>query len=212
MDSIFTVAPALADWTLTGVMGLCIAATCGLRAFLPLLMVSILALSGRVELNESFSFLGSWPALAMFATASAAEVGGDKVPGFDHFMDVCGVALKPAAATVAAGAFFADVEPLTALALGLVGGGLSASAIGLAKAKARLWSSGLTAGLGNSVISLGEDAVVIGGLSITVLAPMLALGIVAFCLTTAVVLVVARRQRRRGQALLRTIPVRAERL
>lgn len=207
MEQMMILAPELADWTLTGVMGLCIAATCGLRAFLPLLMVSILSLTGRVELNESFAFLGSWPALAMFATASVAELGGDKFPGVDHLMDACGVALKPAAATVAAGAFFAEVEPLTALALGLVGGGVSASAIGLAKAKARLWTSGLTAGLGNSVVSLGEDAIVIGGLSLTALAPMLALGVGAFVVSSLIVLVLARQQRKRTKALLLPTPV-----
>ena len=192
--------PQVADYGVTLFMGLAIAATCGLRAFLPLLAVNLLALTGRVELHESFGFLGSLPATLMFGTATIAELAGDKFPGVDHVMDAWGVVIKPAAATVAAAAFISHVDPLTAVALGLVGGGTSASVLGLAKAKVRVLSSGLTLGTGNVLLSLGEDSLVLGGLTLTVIAPMLAFGVVMFLAGCALVFVGHRRSRRRARA------------
>ena len=169
-------APDLADWAVTVAMGLGIAATCGLRAFLPMLAVSLLAMTGRVELHESFAFMGTWPATFLFLVATVAEIAGDKFPGVDHFMDAYGLVLKPMAATVSAAAFIAHVDPLTAVALGLIGGGASASLLGIAKAKVRALSSVSTLGLGNPVLSLGEDVVAIAAIALTVIAPLLALG------------------------------------
>jgi hypothetical protein len=195
-------APHLADWTMTVLMGLGIAATCGLRAFLPMLAVNLLAMTGRVELHEAFGFMGTWPATFMFLAATIAEVAGDKFPGVDHFMDTYGLLVKPMAATVSAAAFIADVDPLTALALGLIGGGASASLLGVAKAKVRALSSVATLGLGNPVLSVGEDAAAVAGITLTVVAPMLAFGVLMFTAGCVVAWAGARRAHRRALSRL----------
>lgn len=190
--------PDVIQYTLNVAMGLCLAATCGLRTFLPLLTLNVLALTGSIELNENFVFAGGWPATLVFGTATLAEIVGDKIPGVDHLMDGLGLMAKPIAATILAAAVLTDLDPLLASVLGLIGGGASASAIGVLKAKARAVSSVSTAGMGNVVLSVGEDAAALTTVVIAAVFPVLAvLGVVGLFVMMSLIL---RRRRRKARA------------
>lgn len=173
LSTLTALGPDLANNAVTIGMGLALAATCGLRAFLPLLLINILALTGRVDLADSFAFMGTWQAFALFGSATVAEVAGDKVPGVDHFLDTFGVVIRPAAAAVAAASVITWFDPLTATAFGLIGGGLTAGAVLAVKAKVRMLTSATTAGLGNTMVSVGEDAVAVGTAGVALVAPIL---------------------------------------
>ena len=170
--------PDSLQYALHVAMGLCLAATCGLRTFLPLLALNLLALTGNVELNDSYQFVGTWPATVVFGTATVAEFLADKIPGLDHLLDGVGLLAKPTAATILTAATLIHVDPLLAGVLGLVAGGASASVLGLLKAKVRAISSLSTAGVGNVVLSFGEDGLALGTVLIAVLLPGLALAVV----------------------------------
>ena len=45
--------------------------TMGFRVFVPLLALSIAAVTGHLDLAPDFAWLGSWPALVVFAVATA---------------------------------------------------------------------------------------------------------------------------------------------
>ena len=47
-------------------IGLGLAASCGFRVFVPLLVVSVAAESGHLTLSDSFAWVGSWPAIVGF--------------------------------------------------------------------------------------------------------------------------------------------------
>ncbi|MEN0061481.1 MAG: DUF4126 domain-containing protein [Myxococcota bacterium] len=182
-SSVASVAPSLAVQI---TLGLCLAATTGLRTFLPLLAVNLVAMSGMLELNESYAFVGHWGATVVFGTATLVEVLGDKIIGVDHTLDAIGVLAKPAAATVLAAAVLTDLDPLLAAVLGLVGGGASASALGLVKAKVRAVASVTTAGVGNAALSLIEDVVAISTVILSLLLPGLTLLLVLIGIFVAV--------------------------
>lgn len=159
-------------------MGLALAATCGIRAFLPLLVISVLAALGKVELGEGFEWMASLPALVCFATAVVAEVVADKVPVVDHALDAAGVVIKPVAAAVVSASMVVGMDPLLALTMGLISGGVVAEGVHLVKAKARVLSSALTGTLGNPVLSVLEDLLAVAGVVMSVLVPVL--GLVVF--------------------------------
>lgn len=173
------------DWTLMAsfaptvavqiALGLCLAATTGLRTFLPLLAVNLMAMSGALPLNETYAFVGHWGATVIFGTATLLEILGDKIIGIDHALDSVGVVAKPIAATILAAAVLYDLDPLLAAVLGLVGGGASASVMGLVKAQVRAVSSVTTLGVGNTVLSLIEDVVAVTTVVLSLLLPGLAL-------------------------------------
>ena len=61
-------------------LGICLSAACGLRVFLPFLVVSVAAKLGLLELRESWMWIGSWPAITAFSTATVLEIGAYYVP------------------------------------------------------------------------------------------------------------------------------------
>src|SRR5260221_3591360 len=65
-------------------MGFALAATVGLRAFLPLFVAGPLARPGYVDLGPSFEWMQGTPALVVFGSAVVFEILADKDPAGDH--------------------------------------------------------------------------------------------------------------------------------
>ncbi len=178
-------------------MGLALAATCGIRAFLPLFALSMLANFGKVELGTSFEWLGSPLAAVCFGVAVVLELLGDKVPAVDHALDAAGVVVKPVAATLATASVVTEFDPMLAVVLGLMTGGVAAEGIHLTKAKVRVMSTALTGTIGNPVLSVLEDIAALIGVILAWVVPILVVGS-AF---TFVIGVWIWRRRRRAPAL-----------
>ena len=192
----------LVDQGVAVLMGLALAATCGLRAFLPLLTISVLGWTGHVELGETFAWMASPVTAVCFGTAVVAELATDKVPVLDHTLDALGTVVKPTAAALAAASMVTGFDPLLALVLGLLTGGVAAEAVHLVKAKTRLASTLVSGGLANPAVSLGEDGLAVAGVSFAVLLPVLGGLAVLLALSLAFATWAVRRQRARQQAAL----------
>jgi hypothetical protein len=153
--------------------GVGLAAAAGLRAFLPPLVVGVLARLGVVPLHPGFDWLASTPALIIFGTAVAVELLGDKVPAVDHALDTVGTVLKPASGTVLLASSLTDVSPMTAAVLGILFGGTVAVAVHVTKAGLRVASTAVTGGAGSPAVSAVEDGVSLAGTFVAVLYPLL---------------------------------------
>ena len=166
------------DWIQWGsglAMGLALAATCGLRAFLPLFAIGCLGATGQIELAQPYEWMQRPTALIGLGAAVLLEVAGDKFPMVDHVLDSAAVLVKPIAAMVASASVMTDMDPMVTAVVGLLVGGTLAEGVHLVKAKARLWSSALTASLANPVLSLLEDAVAVVATVVAFLAPLFAI-------------------------------------
>lgn len=163
----------VADQGIAVMMGLALAATCGLRAFLPLLTITLLAITGHVDLGPGFQWMASPVTAVCFGTACVAETASDKIPLVDHFMDSIGVLVKPTAAAIAAASMVTGFDPLLALVLGLLTGGAAAEMVHVAKAKVRAASTVLTGATANPVLSVAEDGAAVAGVTLAALAPVL---------------------------------------
>ena len=163
------------SWILPALLGVGLAASCGLRTFLPLLMVAIAArfqLFG-FEPNGALAWLGSWPALLALGIATVAEFIGDKIPVVDHALAAVGTVSRPAAGAVAAASAFHLADPGTAALAGLIVGAPTAFAFHTAQSGTRIASTATTAGLGNPIVSLVEDVLAVGTVIIAFAAPIL---------------------------------------
>lgn len=167
------------EWVTSIAMGLALAATCGLRAFLPLLTVSGLSYSGFLDLSDQYSWLGELPALLVLSCAALFEWLGDKVPLVDHALDLIAIVVKPIAATLAAASVMTELDPLLATVVGLVAGGSLAGGIHFLKAKLRALSTAISATIANPFISLTEDALALVGALLSILAPLIMIFMVA---------------------------------
>jgi hypothetical protein len=180
-------------------MGIGLAACAGLRAFLPLLLLGAAGRFEWVSLSPAFEWLASTPALIVFGVAVVTEILSDKVPVVDHILDVIGGVLKPVAGTVLAASVLTDLTPLQSTVAGLVVGGGAAGLVHLTKAKVRLFSTVTTAGLGNPVLSIAEDAMSFVGSIIALIMPVLLLLVIAA--SFAAFFLARRRFRRRAERL-----------
>ena len=156
------------------VAGVVIAAACGLRAFLPLLVLGLAARAGTVQLDPGAQWLAGNLALVALSVATVLEIAGDKIPIVDHALDVVGTFIRPAAAWLGASALFHDWPapwgPVVSLSLAAVALGVHA-----AKAKLRLGTTAVTLGHGNPFVSALEDVVVLVMTLMAVVLPLLAL-------------------------------------
>ncbi|MGB0638980.1 MAG: DUF4126 domain-containing protein, partial [Myxococcota bacterium] len=155
------------------ILGLALAASCGIRAFLPLFAVGVLGATGKIELAESYAWISSPISLICFGTAVCLEVAGDKIPVVDHALDSVAVFVKPVAAAVAAASVMTELDPMVSTVVGLLVGGTMAEGVHLVKAKVRLMSTALTATIANPFISLLEDIVAVITTVLAFLVPVL---------------------------------------
>ena len=160
-------------------VGIGIAAACGFRVFVPLLIVSAAALSGHLTLEPGFEWIGSIPALVAFATATLLEVLAYKVPWLDHALDMLATPAAAVAGVVASASVVTDLPPLLRWSVVLIGGGLAAGTVQGMTVLVRLKSGLTTGGIANPLVASGElaGAVVTSVLALTI--PLVALAIVA---------------------------------
>lgn len=178
---------AFVDWLPAVALAIALAATAGVRAWLPLLLAGLLVRAGWLELGPSFAFLGSTKALVIFGVATVIEILGDKIPAVDHALDVLGAPLKLGAGALLAAAAFGTVsDPLTSVVLGVAVGAPTALVPHAAKSLFRAASTALTGGLANPLISLLEDVVAIALFALAVLVPIAVAGGVLLVVTLVV--------------------------
>jgi len=179
METLTEFLPALA-------LAIALAASAGLRAWLPLLLAGGLARLGVLDLGPSFQFLGSTKALVLFGVATAIEIVGDKIPAVDHALDVIGTPLRPAAGALLAASVLGTVtDPLTSLVVGTAVGAPSALMPHAVKSAVRGASTTLTGGIANPALSFVEDAISLVTFILAVLVPLLVVALLGVTLYLA---------------------------
>jgi len=163
-------------------LGIGLAAAVGFRVFLPLLVASIAAYSGHLHLDASFAWLGSLTAMTMLAVAALVEVLAYYVPAIDNLLDAITTPLALVAGTVISAAVITDLPPLIKWSTAIIAGGGVAAITQGATTLVRAKSTALTAGLGNPVVSTVEMIAALVIALLALLAPLLAIALVAaFC-------------------------------
>ena len=165
-----------------------LSAAAGLNAYLPLLMGAVLERLDVVELGDPFGALSSNAGIAVLAVLLVADLVGDKIPGVDHALHVAGAVIHPVAGAFV---FIGQTGVDTGIPAGVAAvlGALIAETLHGARATARPASTAATAGIGNPLLSLGEDvtalALTILAFAVPVLALLLALALLATVVTVA---------------------------
>lgn len=182
----------------TGAIGAVLAAfglsgAAGLNAWLPLLGIGIADRIGVIELGSAYDWLSSVPGLAIVATLLVLDAIGDKVPAVDSVLHVLGLVVAP---TVGAVLFAAQTDLTSGLspALAALLGALTAEGVQVGRTVVRPWITASTAGVGNPVVSAGEDGASLAVTLLAFLAPVLAFLLVVALFALLIVLV--RRARR----------------
>lgn len=142
-------------------LGALLAASAGIRAFIPPFFMACAGGLGWVTLPAEMQWLATPVAIGTLAVAIVLEILADKVPVVDHAMDAVHLLVKPAAGALTAAALL-DNNSMIAWTAAILGGGAVAGATHVAKASVRVGSTATTAGTGNPILSIIEDVVAIG--------------------------------------------------
>jgi hypothetical protein len=138
-------------------LGIGLSAACGFRVFVPLLVLSIAAHTGHVQLAKTFAWIGSTPALIAFSVATAAEIGAYYIPWLDNALDTIAAPLAAVAGVVATASVVTNIDPFWSWTLAIIAGGGAAASTQIATTKARAASSLTTGGLANPVVATVEN-------------------------------------------------------
>jgi len=168
------------DMVLSLFIGLGLAAACGFRVFVPLLIMSLASRAevGHLVLGSHFAWIGSTPALVAFSVATLLEIAGYYIPWVDNLLDTVATPTAIVAGIlVTASAMTTDVSPFLKWTLAVLAGGGTTAVFQGITATARHISSFTTGGLGNPVLATAEAG---GAALLAVLA--ITLPVVAFLL------------------------------
>jgi hypothetical protein len=166
-------------------LGIGLSAACGFRVFVPMLVMSLAALSGHLHLSQGFAWIGTYPAMIAFSVATVLEVGGYFIPWLDHLLDTMATPAAIVAGAVVTAAMVTDMSPMLKWSLAIIAGGGAAGIVQGTTVAARGVSTATTGGVGNplfATIELGSSVVVS---VMTVLVPVfgvILLGLIGFAL------------------------------
>ena len=137
-----------------------LSASAGLNAYIPLLLVGLLArYTDLIHLNSPWDTLSNPWIVLMLCILVIIGMLADKVPAVNHLNDLVQTLIRPAAGAIAFAAsanVVTNVSPILALACGL----LVAGTVHVAKAGAvRPMVTATTGGAGNIPVSIAEDVV-----------------------------------------------------
>lgn len=190
-----------------------LAASAGLNAYIPLLLVGLLnRYTSLVELPSGWQWLSNGWVIGILVVLLAIEVVVDKVPVVDHVNDAVQTFVRPTAGGLAFGAgstsetvsvsdpgqFFSSNQWVP-IALGVA----IALGVHIVKAATRPVVNATTAGVGAPVASTAEDATSAIMSVVALVLPVLVLVLLAGMVLGAGVLLRKRADRKRGRRGLR---------
>ena len=123
--------------------------------------------------HENLAVLGDDWVLAVAGVLMVIEFFSDKIPWVDSAWDVLHTVIRPVGGILLGMGALGDLDPAVLAIGGLLSGGVSLTMHG-AKAGGRLLINMSPEPVSNSVASVAEDSLVLGGLTLTALAPALA--------------------------------------
>ena len=136
-----------------------LSASAGLNAYIPLLVIGVIAhyFPNTLTLSQPFDLIANPWILILLGILVIIEMIADKVPAVNHINDIIQTVVRPAAGAIAFAAsakVVTDINPVLALACGL----LMAGSVHVVKAAAlRPAVTATTAGAGNVPVSIAED-------------------------------------------------------
>ncbi|MDB6024715.1 MAG: putative rane protein [Verrucomicrobiales bacterium] len=176
------------DTLLALIIGIGLSAACGFRVFVPLLITSIAAHAGYLQLAKSFQWIGSDVALITFSIATILEIAGYYIPWFDHFLDTMATPAAVIAGTLLTAAMISGMSPFLKWTLAVIAGGGTAGLVQGATVLTRGASTATTGGLANPIFATIE----LGG-SIFMSVVTLWIPVVGICLAITVFVFLSRK-------------------
>jgi hypothetical protein len=170
-----------------------LSASTGLNAYIPLLVVSLLArYTTLIKLNSPWDAMTSWWVIGVLIFLSVIEFFADKIPAVNHVNDIIQTFVRPTAGAIvfaASASNLTHVNPVLALVAGLlVSGGVHA----VKSLAIRPIVTATTGGAGNIPVSIAEDATSTAVSVLSILVPVIAACLIVLVTTILVTRLIFR--------------------
>ena len=173
-------------------MGIGLSAASGFRIFIPFLVLSIASYTGNISLADSFSWIGTLPALVTFGAATLIEIAGFYIPWIDNLLDTIASPAAVVAGIILTASVVTGMSPLLTWSLAIIAGGGIAGTIQALTGLTRATSSLTTGGLGNPAVSTVESGSSLTLSAIALFIPLIA-GIIVIGLFVLAVRMLVRK-------------------
>jgi hypothetical protein len=167
--------------------GIVLAASAGLRAFMPLFGVGLASRLLDWPIAPPMEWLATDIGLVGLGIATVVELAADKVPVVDHALDVLHTIAGPLAGALVTFSIWGDWPPAVAGVLAIALGAPVAGIVHVISATTRIKSTVFSGGTANPAVSLAEDGISVGAILIALVLPIL-----AFFLAIVVLVVILR--------------------
>lgn len=158
------------DFLIKFLTGCGVAIPCGIKPYLPLVVLSVVGLGGKLPLSAPYNFLGTVGVLVVLAILVGLDIFADKFPQIEKLYQYANYIIRPVAGAIA----FAAIVPPTVIDSGVsfLFGLILAEVTFLVKNLLRpaIASSSRTASIFEPLISSGENIIAVGLAVLTVLA------------------------------------------
>ncbi|MFK7849400.1 MAG: DUF4126 domain-containing protein [Akkermansiaceae bacterium] len=168
-----------------------LASLAGINLYLTAFVAGLAIRFNWIELaarHEELAVLGNEWVLGVAGTLMVIEFFADKIPWLDSGWDAVHTILRPAGGVLLGLGALGEMSPEALAIGGLLSGGASLTMHG-AKAGTRLIVNMSPEPVSNSVASVAEDGLVLGGLTLTALAPVAAFFVFLVVLIIAIVVI-----------------------
>ncbi|MBO0932641.1 DUF4126 domain-containing protein [Fibrella aquatilis] len=169
------------EWILSACVGVGLAACCGFRIFVPMLVAAAATHFGLIGTMPGFEWLGSWTAIIGLSIATSVELVAYYIPWVDNALDAIAMPVSVVAGTLLSTSFLRIDDSMVRWCMGLMLGGGSAGIIQAGTSLLRLGSTATTGGLANPVVATSENAASLG-LSVLMVFVPLAAFVAVLCL------------------------------
>ena len=184
------------DWILSACVGLGLAACCGFRVFVPMLIAALSTKLGLIGTMPGYEFIGSWSAIIGLSIATSFELGAYYIPWLDNLLDTVAMPVAIVAGTLLSTSFLQVNDEMIRWAMSLMLGGGAAGLVQAGTSLLRLGSAATTGGLANPIVATGENAASLGLSIMTVLLPLFTFALIICLLIFLAVRLLARKRLR----------------
>lgn len=177
-----------------------LSASAGLNAYIPLLVVSLLAkFTTLIDLSEPWDALTSWWTIGVLIVLGLIEFFADKIPAVDHVNDILQTFVRPTAGAIlfaASAQVVTEVHPVFSLILGLVTAGSVHAVKSIAIRPAVTVATG---GVGDAPVSLLEDFIAAGVSILAIVIPVV-VACILIIVTSLIVMRIYRKHKDKQEA------------
>src|SRR5665647_495407 len=152
-----------------------LSASAGLNAYIPLLVVSLLAkYTDLIKLSSRWDAMTSWWVIGVLIFLSLIEIVADKVPAVNHVNDIVQSFVRPTAGSIVFAASASNISHVN-IVLALIAGLIVSGSVHAVKSLAiRPAVTAATGGAANVPVSIAEDVTSASVSVLSVIVPIIA--------------------------------------